>query len=176
MKHACLSADRDFRSDSLADGRTIRVLNVIDDYNRECLVANGAISYPSSRVIDDLERLKEEVGLPKFIRTDNGPEFTSKDYHTWCEKNKITRVYSQPGKPMQNGYVERFNRTFREDVLDSYLFMSLGQFQLIADTWREDYNNFHSHKSLKNKSPKEYGSRSPKPFGLAQKALKEVII
>jgi putative transposase len=163
----------DFMSDSLIDGRTLRVLNVIDDHNRESLLIEGAISFPSRRVIQGLEQLKEEIGLPKFIRTDNGPEFISKEYKNWCKINNVECVYSEPGKPMQNGFVERFNRTFREDILDAYLFTSLGQFQLTADKWKEDYNKYHPHKSLNKMSPREYAPRSSKPFGLAQKALKE---
>lgn len=166
----------DFMRDSLVDGRTLRVLNVIDDHNRESLLIEGAISFPSRRVIQGLEQLKEEIGLPRYIRTDNGPEFISKEYKEWCLKNNVQCVYSEPGKPMQNGFVERFNRTFREDILDAYLFTSLGQFQLIAEKWQEDYNKYHPHKSLNKMSPKEYAPRPLKPFGLAQKALKKVSI
>ena len=87
--------------------------------------------------------------------------------------NKIIPVYSEPGKPMQNGFIERFNRTFREDVLDAYLFTSLAQFNVLAEKWQEDYNNFHPHNSLGNQSPKEYAPRGSKPLGLAPKALRE---
>ncbi|SOE20279.1 putative transposase [Spirosomataceae bacterium TFI 002] len=166
----------DFMSDSLVDGRTLRVLNIIDDHNRESLLIEGAISFPSRRVIQGLEQLKEEVGLPKYIRTDNGPEFISKEYKDWCSKNNVRCVYSEPGKLMQNGFVERFNRTFREDILDAYLFASLGQFHHTAEKWQEDYNKYHPHKTLKKMSPREYAPRPSKPFGLAQKALKEVSI
>ncbi len=141
----------DFMSDSLEDGRTLRVLNIIDDCNRECLCTQGSISYPTLRVLRRLEELKEEVGTPQYIRTDNGPEFISKAYINWCEKNDIQRVYSEPGKPMQNGYIERFNRTFREDVLDAYLFSSFRQLNVLAEKWKEDYNQYHPHKSLNNK-------------------------
>ena len=122
----------DFMSDSLTDGRAFRVLNVIDDYNRECLLSEGSLSFPSERVIRQLEELLVYYGKPKYIRTDNGPEFTSIVYRKWCKDNGIIRVYSEPGKPMQNGYIERFNRTFREDVLDAYLLSSLKQFQIIS--------------------------------------------
>jgi len=157
----------DFMSDSLSDGRTFRVLNVIDDYNRECLLGLGSISFPARRVIAHLEELIEYYGKPKYIRTDNGPEFISKDYKEWCKDHQITRVYSEPGKPMQNGYVERFNRTFREDILDAYLFSSVNQFQVIADMTIEDYNDNHPHESLGGKSPKEYGNRSHSTVGLS---------
>jgi len=159
----------DFMSDSLSDGRTFRILNVIDDCNRECLVSQGSISYPSLGVTRVLEQLGEEIGYPKYLRTDNGPEFISKDYKKWCLKNKITRVYSEPGKPMQNGYVERFNRTFREDILDSYMFSSVSQFNVISEKWKKDYNETHPHKSLKNKSPRDYAQRSHPYLGLSPK-------
>ena len=96
----------DFMSDSLSDGRTIRVLNVMDDYNRESLLNRGSISYPSKRVLRELELLIDMYGKPRFIRTDNGPEFRSEDYEQWMEENDIQTVYTEPGNPMQNGYVE----------------------------------------------------------------------
>lgn len=149
----------DFMSDAMSDGRAFRILNVMDDFNRECLLSQGSISFTSTRVIKELEQLKEEIGLPKYIRTDNGPEFTSKEYKKWCEKNKVIAVYAEPGKPMQNGYIERLNRTFREDVLDAYIFTSIHQFNVIAEKWKDDYNDYHPHKSLGNKSPREYATR-----------------
>lgn len=149
----------DFMSDSLTDSRAFRVLNVIDDHNRECLLSQGSISFPSSQVIRYLEEVIEYYGKPKYIRTDNGPEFISNQYKTWCFEQNITPIYSEPGKPMQNGYVERFNRTFREDVLDAYLFHNLRQFQVIADKTITDYNDNHPHDSLEGKSPKEFGKR-----------------
>ena len=157
----------DFMSDSLSDGRAFRVLNVIDDCSRECLLSQGSISFPSRRVTGHLEELLEYYGKPKYIRTDNGPEFISSEYKEWCKKYNITRVYSEPGKPMQNGYVERFNRTFREDILDAYLFSSVSQFQMIADKIIEDYNDNHPHESLRGKSPREFGNRSQSTVGLS---------
>jgi putative transposase len=149
----------DFMSDALIDGRTFRILNVMDDFNRECLVSQGSISFPSVRVIKELEQLKEEIGLPKYIRTDNGPEFTSNEYKQWCQKNNVIPVYAEPGKPMQNGYIERLNRTFREDILDAYMFSSVHQFNIISEKWKDDYNDYHPHKSLGNKSPREFANR-----------------
>ena len=146
----------DFMSDSLTDTRTLRVLNIIDDHNRECLVAHGSTNYPSVRVIDRLEELKREKGLPKYIRTDNGPEFISYEYKEWCKKNDVIPVYSNPGRPMENGYIERFNRTFREDVLDANYFSSTSQFNIVAERWMDDYNQNHPHKSLGYKSPNAF--------------------
>jgi putative transposase len=157
----------DFMSDSLVDGRSFRVLNVIDDHNRECLLSRGSISFPSVRVIRHLEELIEYYGKPKYIRTDNGPEFISHEYKNWADNHGIKRVYSEPGKPMQNGYVERFNRTYREDVLDAHQFSSLRQFQAISDNEMADYNDSHPHESLGGMSPIEFGKRSVPCGGLA---------
>jgi len=150
----------DFMSDALDDGRSFRVLNVIDDYNRECLISEGSISFPSARVIRELEQIKEERGLPKYIRTDNGPEFISKEYTQWCKGNGVTPVYAQPGKPMQNGYIERFNRTFREDILDAYVFTSIKQFNIISQKWRDEYNAYHPHGALRHQSPLDFSNKN----------------
>ena len=154
----------DFMSDALTDGRKLRVFNIIDDCNREALAIEAGLSYPARAVVETLERLKEEVGTPKFVRCDNGPEFISKTFMNWCKKNFIEIKYTQPGKPMQNGYIERFNRFFREDILDAFYFNDTHQLQKISDNWREDYNFNHPHKSLGNKSPKEYMSRFDEEF------------
>lgn len=148
----------DFMSDSLEEGRKFRVLNVIDDCNRACLINKGGISFPSQKVTRILDEIASERGYPKYIRTDNGPEFISKDYKDWCRKRNVIPVYSSPGKPMENGYVERFNRTFREDILDAYLFSSIAQFNLLAEEWAQNYNEKHPHKSLGRKSPNEFGA------------------
>ncbi len=157
----------DFMSDSLSDGRTLRVLNIMDYCNRESLLNKGSISYPSKRVLRELDHLIEIYGKPKYMRTDNGPEFRSVDYQSWMKQNQIQPVYTEPGNPMQNGYIERLNRTFREDVLDAYEFDSVSQFNIIAEKWQEDYNNNHPHKSLENKSPREYAQRSKSHVGQA---------
>ena len=157
----------DFMNDSLSDGRTLRVLNVMDDYNRESLLNKGSISYPSKRVLRELEQLIEMYGKPNFIRTDNGPEFRSEDYNEWMKEQGIQPVYTEPGNPMQNGYVERLNRTFREDVLDAYEFDTVSQFNIIAENWQKDYNDNHPHQSLGNMSPREFAQRSHFLLGLA---------
>jgi len=156
----------DFMSDSFEDGRTLRVLNVIDDHNRESLAIEGSLSMPSAKVIRILEQLEEEVGLPIYIRTDNGPEFISKEYKIWCEKKGVIPVYSSPGKPTENAYVERFNRLFREDILDAYIFRNIRQFEIIAEKWMEDYNNYHPHSSLNDMSPIEFSKRSHPHIGV----------
>lgn len=146
----------DFMSDSLTDGRRIRVLNITDDFNREALGIEAGLSFPADRVVRVLTRLEEEVGLPSNIRVDNGPEFISKTLRAWCERKNITLKYIQPGKPVQNAFIERFNRIFREDVLDAYWFDDLEQLRIIIEKWRYDYNHNHPHSSLGGVSPITY--------------------
>ena len=154
----------DFMSDGLTDGRKVRVFNVIDDCNREALAIDVGLTYPARAVIETLEQLKEEIGTPKYIRCDNGPEFISKIFMNWCEKNFIEIKYTQPGKPMQNGYIERFNRFFREDILDAFYFNDIYQLQKLSTNWMNDYNYNHPHKSLGNISPIEFMPRFGKEF------------
>lgn len=142
----------DFMSDALSDGRKIRVLNVMDDFNREMLAIEVGLSIPSERVVRVLERLEEERGLPHQVRVDNGPEFIAQAFKQYCH-GKVLIKYIQPGKPTQNAYMERLNRHLREDVLDAYLFDSLEQVNILAEDWRQDYNRNHPHKSLGRKSP-----------------------
>lgn len=146
----------DFMSDALTDGRKIRVLNITDDFNREALAIETGLSFPAERVIRVLNILEEEVGLPQNIRVDNGPEFISKKLREWCKGKSIKLKYIEPGKPVQNAFIERFNRIFREDILDAYWFEDLEQLRVIAEQWRYDYNHNHPHKSLDGLSPVTY--------------------
>ena len=150
----------DFMSDALADKRKIRILNITDDYNREALAIESALSFPSTRVIRTLEVLEEEYGLPEYIRVDNGPEFISNQLRKWCDHKNIRLKFIQPGKPAQNAYIERFNRIFREDILDAYWFEDLESVRIISEKWRQDYNMNHPHSSLGGISPNEYYKRA----------------
>ena len=146
----------DFMHDALENGRKVKVLNLIDDFNREVLAIEIDTSLCGSRVKRVLERVMEWRGKPKFIRTDNGPEFISHELADFCKGLDIEIRYKQPGKPMQNGYVERFNRFYREDVLDAYLFSSLQELRLLTEEWMEFYNEKHPQESLNDMSPREY--------------------
>lgn len=143
----------DFMSDSLWDGRRFRLLNVVDDFNREVLALEADLSLPSSRVIRVLEYLKEFRGLPKMIRVDNGPEFVSNALDQWCRRHNITLAYIQPGKPMQNGYVERCNGSVRKELLNAYVFNSLRQVRQQIEVWMTDYNHSRPHESLGYRAP-----------------------
>lgn len=146
----------DFMHDTLYNGRRIRILNIIDDYNRQALFVEAHFSYPGQRVVRALEILEMDRGLPKQIRVDNGPEFLSNVFQEFCKTKSIEIKYIQPGKPTQNAYIERFNRLYREDILDAYLFNTLRQVNQLSNEWKEDYNNNHPHKSLGYQSPIKY--------------------
>lgn len=146
----------DFMSDSMVGNRKFRTLNVMDDCSREVLAIEIDTSLSSKRVIRTLERIIEQRGMPATIRTDNGPEFTSKDLELWSLDKGINIQFIQPGKPMQNGYIERFNRLYREAVLDAYLFFDLSEVRILTDEWIEEYNNKRPHESLGNMTPFEW--------------------
>ena len=143
----------DFMSDSLWDGRKFRLLNIVDDYNREVLSVETDTSLPTIRLIRVLDQLKEYRGLPEMIRVDNGPEFISHRLDAWCKENKIKLVFIQPGKPQQNAYVERCNGSIRRELLNAYVFKTLSEVREKAEEWMLDYNNERPHKSLNNKTP-----------------------
>jgi putative transposase len=130
----------DFMQDRLADGRSMRTFNVLDDYNREGLGIEVDVSLPSARVIRALEQIIEWRGKPKVIRSDNGPEYLSHEFQAWAEQRGITLLYIQPGKPAQNAYVERFNRTVRHEWLNEHLFESIAHAQETATEWLWRYN------------------------------------
>ncbi len=143
----------DFMHDTLWDGRTYRLLNIIDDYNREVLAIEVDTSLPALRVIRVLDRIKSIRPLPKMIRVDNGPEFISHKLDHWCKENGVTLAFIQPGKPTQNAYVERFNGSMRRELLSAYVFRSLDEVREKAEEWMDDYNNHRPHKSLGYRSP-----------------------
>lgn len=145
----------DFMSDSLWDGRKIRLLNVIDDCNREVLWIETDTSLPAKRVIRVLQALKETRGLPKMIRLDNGPECISHELDLWCKEHGITLVFIQPGKPTQNAFIERCNGSIRRELLNAYIFRTLDEVRTKAAQWKEDYNNSRPHSALNYKTPKQ---------------------
>ena len=145
----------DFMSDSMVGGRRFRTFNLIDDCTREVLAIEIDTSLSSKRIIRTLERVILDRGKPNIIRTDNGPEFTSKDLELWARDNEIQIQFIQPGRPMQNGYIERFNRIYRESILDAYLFFDLDQVRMLTDEWMDEYNNRRPHESLENLTPNE---------------------
>ena len=131
----------DFMHDALTDGRGFRLFNVIDDYNREALTIEVDFSLPTARVIRSLNQLIEYRGKPVQIRCDNGPEYISHALKDWAKQQEIFLSYIEPGKPQQNAYVERYNKTVRYDWLNQELFTSLDQVRQQAEDWLYHYNN-----------------------------------
>ena len=148
----------DFMSDTLVNGRSIRTLNIIDHYNLECKCIRIDYSMPAVRVIEVLEEVISEHGKPSRLRTDNGPEFTSKEFQLWMKKNNIIWSQIQKGKPQQNAIIERFNRTVREELLDAHLLFDLEQANDLAYKMKDEYNHERPHESLKDKTPIEYAA------------------
>lgn len=144
----------DFMSDNLIDGRHFRTFNVIDDYNREALAIDVDLSLPSERVIRSLEQVIEWRGKPACIRYDNGPEYISHKLEKWATDNQITMLYIQPGKPTQNAYVERFNRTVRHEWLELNLFESISHAQELATEWMWSYNNERPNSAIGGITPR----------------------
>lgn len=138
----------DFMCDSLVDGRRFRLLNIIDDYNRESLAIEIDTSLPALRVIRTLQRLIEMRTKPQTIRVDNGPEFISDKLQLWCDNQQIRLQFIQPGKPVQNAFIERNNGSLRKELLDAYLFYSLQEVRQMAEEWQQDYNYERPHESL----------------------------
>lgn len=146
----------DFMSDALENGRKIRTLNVIDHYNRQCKGISIGFNLPARVVIIELEKIIEQYGKPKAIRTDNGPEFRSKLFQKWMDRNSIQWNRIQKGKPQQNAIIERFNKTYREDVLDANIFNTIESVRSITQNWLIDYNTVRPHQSLNYLTPVQY--------------------
>lgn len=145
----------DFMHDTLTNGRPYRLLNVIDDFNREGLGIEVDFSLPALRVIRTLENIIEWRGKPQTIRCDNGPEYISRILLDWAERHDIRLEHIQPGKPQQNAYVERYNRTVRYDWLNQDLFDTIEQVREQATQWLWAYNNERPHMALGGMTPKQ---------------------
>lgn len=146
----------DFMHDALWSGRKFRTFNVIDEFNREGLRIEIDTSLPAARVIRALNELVEVRGAPLSIRLDNGPEFIAKTLADWASAKGIALNHIQPGKPTQNAYVERFNKTYRTEVLDCYVFESLQEVRDMTQDWLHRYNHHRPHESLGRVPPVEY--------------------
>jgi putative transposase len=153
----------DFMADALYGGRPFRTLNVIDEGNREVLGIEIATSIPARRVIRVMEQLIEIYGKPLALRLDNGSELTSTVFTEWCAEQQIELRFIQPGKPDQNAFIERFNKTYRNEVLDAYVFDTLDQVREITESWLPEYNEERPHDSLGRVPPLTFLPRPQRP-------------
>jgi putative transposase len=145
----------DFMSDSLMDGRKFRTFNLIDDTTRRALVIEVGTSLPAQRVTRALQMAIALYGKPEQLRCDNGPEFISKHLELFCTKHEIKINHIQPGSPTQNAFIERFNKTFRTEILDAHAFLDLDEVRYLTEKWLIGYNTERPHQGLDGKTPQQ---------------------
>ena len=143
----------DFVTARTADGRAFRMLNLIDEYTRECLTILVDRRITSGDVIDQLFNLFILRGIPEHIRSDNGPEFTAKAIRNWLTKLGVKTLFIEPGSPWENGYIESFNGKLRDELLNREIFMTLTEAEVLIEQWRQEYNQVRPHSSLGYKPP-----------------------
>lgn len=146
----------DFMHDALVCGRRFRTFNVVDDFNREALAIEIDLNIPTQRVVRVLDRIVVNRGYPLKLRMDNGPELVSLTLAQWAEEHGVALEFIKPGKPTQNAFIERFNRTYRTEILDFYLFRTLNEAREITERLLNEYNSERPHESLNNLTPEEY--------------------
>jgi len=155
----------DFMADALYDRRRFRLLTIMDEGNREALAIEVGTSIPAARVVRVLDELIAVHGRPAAVRVDNGPELLAQTFVEWCDARRIAIHYIQPGKPDQNAYIERFNRSYRTEILDAYLFESLGEVRALTERWLTTYNQERPHDSLGRVPPLTF---LPRPLSVGQ--------
>ena len=143
-------------SDALWGDRRFRTFSVVDDFNREGLAIEVDFNLPAPRIVRTLDRIAAERGYPRKLRLDNGPEMVSVTLADWAEQHHVILEFIKPGRPMQNGFIERFNRSYREAVLDMFVFQSLSEVREQTALWLKEYNEERPHKSLGHQTPREY--------------------
>jgi putative transposase len=146
----------DFMADTLADGRPFRLLNIVDDFTRECVAMEVDRSLPGARVVRVLERLLAFRGLPKVIVVDNGPEFSGRTLDAWAYANGVQLRFIRPGKPIENAYVESFNGKVRDECLNEHWFQRIAEAQILIEAWRHDYNTVRPHSALGQRTPAQF--------------------
>jgi len=149
----------DFVNERLENGRKVRMLVVIDEFTRECLALDVAKHFKGDNVVEVLRYLFAVRGCPKYIRSDNGPEFISEVVQMWLEKAGVDTLYVAPGSPWENGYVESFNSKLRDEFLNRELFLHIDELRYVADRWRMDYNHYRPHSSLDYMAPAAFAAK-----------------
>ena len=142
----------DFMIDRTDNGRAFRILNIIDEYTRECLATLVERKIKTADVIDQLFNLFVFRGIPEHIRSDNGPEFTARAVRRWLSRLGVKTLFIEPGSPWENGYIESFNGKMRDELLDGEIFTTLQEAKVLISQWRMEYNHFRPH-SAKNYQP-----------------------
>jgi transposase InsO family protein len=158
----------DFIHDRTEDGRALKWLSVVDEFTRECLVLEARRSFTSADVIDALRELLVIRGMPKHIRSDNGPEFIAGAIRSWLGSAAVETLYIEPGSPWENGYAESFHGRLRDELLESELFTCLAEAKMLSEQWRLEYNHRRPHSSLGYVTPAAFAaSLSEPPLGAA---------
>ena len=157
----------DFASDVAASGRRLRILSVVDSYTRECLALEVDTSLPSRRVTRALTQIIQTRGVPVAIRSDNGPELSSRHYLAWCIERRIDAVHIQPGKPTQNAHVESFHGRLRDECLNVSWFWNLFDARRKIAAWRVEYNCERPHSALGYLTPEEFADRTASPSAVS---------
>jgi transposase InsO family protein len=160
----------DFVEDKLDNGRKVRILNILDEFTRECLASESGFTMKGHDVTDVLRYLFLVRGCPTYIRSDNGPEFIAESVKTFLERSGVETLYIEPGSPWENGYIESFNARMRDELLNGELFLNLAEFKYVVDRWRMDYNHYRPHGSLSYQTPAVYGEQC-RQKGLTQPQL-----
>lgn len=143
----------DFMIDRTENGKAFKILNIIDEYTRECLATLVARKIKADDVIDQLFNLFVFRNMPEHIRSDNGPEFTSRSVRTWLNRLGVTTLFIEPGSPWENGYIESFNGKMRDELLDREIFTTLEEAKVLINQWRRDYNQIRPHSSRNYQPP-----------------------
>lgn len=146
----------DFQFDTTADGRILKLLNVIDEYTRECLAIVVDRSIDADKVVATLDAIAAVRGMPKYVRFDNGPEFVAYAVADWCRFNGVDTVFIDPGSPWQNAWIESFNGRLRDELLNGWIFDSLLEARVIIEDWRNDYNTNRPHSAHGELTPAQF--------------------
>ena len=149
----------DFVEEKLENGRKVRILNIIDEFTRECLATESGFNLTGHDVIEVLRYLFAVRGCPTYIRSDNGPEFIAEAVKTFLANSGVETLYIEPGSPWENGYVESFNARMRDELLDGELFLTLTELKYVVERWRLDYNHYRPHSSLDYQTPAAYAEQ-----------------
>jgi len=153
----------DFVADRLANGQPIRMLTVIDEYTRKCLAIRVGRTLKSDDVLEVLSDLFITEGMPTYIRSDNGSEFTAKSLKDWLHTLKVNTAFIEPGSPWENGYNESFNARLRDELLNGEVFYTLKEAQILIEAWRRHYNHIRPHSALGYRPPAPRAHTFPEP-------------